>query len=100
MNNIFCRQAQRDSEGAAVLHVPGGARSDRQAEEPLRSRDQWQRAHSPRKFLSNIISIFLLLYLLFILYSFILYENILFSMDILKFYLLFKYLLYEQYIFV
>ena len=61
MNNILCRQAQRDSEGAAVLHVPGGARSDRQAEEPLRSRDQWQRAHSPRKFLSNIINIFFIL---------------------------------------
>ena len=68
MNNILCRQAQRDSEGAAILHVPGGARSDRQAEEPLRSRDQWQRAHSPRKFLSNIINIFFLLYLLFTIY--------------------------------
>ena len=56
VNNILHRQAQWDSEGAAVLHVAGGARSDRQAEEPLCSRDQWQRTYSPGKFLSNIIN--------------------------------------------
>ena len=98
VNNILHRQAQWDSKGAAVLHVAGGARSDRQAEEPLCSRDQWQRTYSPGKFLSNIINNYIVSLFAdkFIIYFVFFYSmnilQILFSMDIPKFDLLFKYL--------